>query len=97
MKHTNTRHFNATISALDVETSVLGMATLVLGTVTLVLNAATAALNAEFPAISAIAELELLRRCVTELLIMKIWILFPNLPRYNFLHAHLHSSMSGNL
>ena len=75
----------------------LGMVTLALGTATLVLNAATATLNVEFPAISAIEELELLRRCVTELVIMEIWILFPNLPRYNFLHAHLHSSMSGNL
>ena len=33
----------------------------------------------EFPAISAIAVLVLLRRCVTELLIMKIWVLFQDL------------------
>ena len=35
--------------------------------------------HAEFPAISAIPELVQLCRCVTELLIMEIWVLFPNL------------------
>ena len=39
----------------------------------------TGNIGLEFSAILAIAELVLLRRCVTELLIIGIWVLFPNL------------------
>ena len=52
------RSSDATISAFDAETSAIARSYKDIG--------------AEFPAISAIAELVYLRRCVTELLIMEI-------------------------
>ena len=62
------RSFNATISALDAETSALDAERSAL-------DAETSALDAET---SALDELQL-HRCVTELLILEIWVLFPNL------------------
>ena len=43
----------------------------------------TGDIGAEFRAISAIAEIVKLSRCVTELLIMEIRVLFPNLRQAN--------------
>ena len=68
------RSFDATISALDAETSVLGAETSALGAARRRRRSrgVTGDIGAEFTAISAIAELVQLRRCVTELLIMEI-------------------------
>ena len=63
MKHSQ---FDAMTSVLDAATTVLGAALLTLGA-------------AEFMVISAIPVLMLLHGCVTELLILEIWVFFPDL------------------
>ena len=70
---------DAPISVLDAVTSAISVAISALGSAISTSGTAISTFGAEVPVISAIAELVLLRRCITELLIVEIWVLFTDL------------------